>query len=155
MYYAEWKRFSRPYSTFFAWLDKDREATIPQCTRLELENDTVEYLSTDEQRRRFMVTLCDNHVYSTDLKEPITTGNDGWIFVVSRIYPPIAAHKLLLDSLSICHRSGMELCLQQQKELLHPGFITVVSLAGRLSTVQELLYQTKVMWAGFLSESLQ
>ncbi len=92
-YNAEWKRLSKPHNTFFAWLDKDREATTTQCTRLELENDTVEYLSTDEQRRRFMVTLCDNHVYSTDSKEPITTGKNGWIFVVSRGYPCIA-HKV-------------------------------------------------------------
>ncbi len=101
-YYNEWKRLSKPYNTFFSWLDKDRDATTMQCTRLELEKDTVEYLSTDEQRIRFMVTLCDNHVYSTDSKEPITTGNDGWIFVVSG-----SIHPLLINSYLTSYSSAI------------------------------------------------
>ncbi len=38
----------------------------------------------------------------------------------------------------------MELCWQQQKEHLHLDFITVVSMAGWLLTVQEFLFLTKV-----------
>ncbi len=38
----------------------------------------------------------------------------------------------------------MELCWQQQKEHLHLDFITVVSMAGWLLTLQEFLFLTKV-----------
>ncbi len=98
-------RLAKPYNNFFSWLDKDREASTKECSRLELGNDTVEYLSTNEQRKHFMVTLTDNHVCSTESKEPITTGKNGWIFVVSRGKPCSVVDKFcVLFVIRVGHR---------------------------------------------------
>jgi hypothetical protein len=94
------------FGMFFNWLDNDPKPLLENCPRSILDFDIVQYLTTDDDRAPYVIHI-DNHGYLYDLEkqnikssddsEPqqlqdnyrlLTTGSDGWIFVVKydRLY---------------------------------------------------------------------
>jgi hypothetical protein len=81
VYYKEWNRLHRPGGTFFGWLDTSG-VELPDCDRQTLENDTVQYLSTDEERRKYELVIQGTHVSALCDGSPVDTGEEGWICVI-------------------------------------------------------------------------
>jgi len=101
LYYKEWERLGHPYEMFFDWLDSKGEAAgqplpnLPECPRTQLDADTVLYITDPDVQESYRLTLgvaCkgelpgevpDRRGVVLDCNdEPVSTGPDGWIFVL-------------------------------------------------------------------------
>jgi len=90
-YYRYWERLDFPINKFFDWLDSKGEAAgqplpnLPECPRSVLDSDTVKYITKPEVTERYAIDfICDGgrgRVIDVD-GDPVTTGPDGWIFVL-------------------------------------------------------------------------
>eukprot|EP01032_Pedospumella_encystans_P011102 gene11102-12935_t len=91
------------YEPFFEWLDKEESApNLPDCPRNVLDEDRVEYLTTQAEREPYEITINGTGLGSSDADstlgeklwrmtqtgEPVNTGSKGWIFVLlnGRLY---------------------------------------------------------------------
>uniref|UniRef100_A0A7S3HL12 Uncharacterized protein n=1 Tax=Spumella elongata TaxID=89044 RepID=A0A7S3HL12_9STRA len=91
------------YEPFFEWLDKEESApNLPDCPRTVLDEDRVEYLTTQAEREPYEITINGTGLGSSDADntageklwrmtqtgEPVNTGSKGWIFVLlnGRLY---------------------------------------------------------------------
>jgi len=90
-YYRYWERLDFPTNQFFDWLDSKGEAAgqplpnLPECPRSVLDSDTVKYITKPEVTDRYAIDfICEGgrgRVIDVD-GDPVTTGTDGWIFVL-------------------------------------------------------------------------
>ncbi|KAL3928565.1 MAG: hypothetical protein SGBAC_012594 [Bacillariaceae sp.] len=90
-YYRYWERLDFPTNQFFDWLDSKGEAAgqplpnLADCPRSVLDSDTVKYITKPEVTESYAIDIiCEGgrgRVIDID-EDPVTTGNDGWIFVL-------------------------------------------------------------------------
>ena len=92
LYYRHWESLGHPANDFFQWLDSKGSAEgqpkpdLEVCPRSELDSDTVFYISDNEVTKGYTLNIeCDKdgngYVYDLD-GQIVTTGEDGWIFVM-------------------------------------------------------------------------
>jgi hypothetical protein len=92
-YYRYWERLGCPTNMFFDWLDSKGEAagqplpTLDECPRVELDFDTVLYISNDEVTQGYAIRFIPEKETGRGMVvdvdgDPVTTGPDGWIFVL-------------------------------------------------------------------------
>jgi hypothetical protein len=92
IYYRYWDRLGFPTNQFFDWLDSKGEAAgrmlphLDECPRSVLDSDTVLYINNPEVTDGYALDVICNEegrgrVIDVDGR-PVTTGNDGWIFVL-------------------------------------------------------------------------
>lgn len=77
-YHKEWCKQGHPMESFWTWLDKTND-DVPECSRAQLERDTVHYCTPDE-RDQYRVDIVDGRLFEGG--EPVSTSEDGWIFVL-------------------------------------------------------------------------
>jgi hypothetical protein len=77
-YHKEWCRQGHPTGNFWAWLDSTND-DLPDCSREQLEHDTVRYC-TPEEREQYRVDIADGRLFEGG--QPVSTSEDGWIFVL-------------------------------------------------------------------------
>lgn len=92
VYYRHWASVGYPTNNFFHWLDCKGEAEgralpdIEECPRKQLESETVLYINdkkiTDSYSLSIVVDMVTRRAQILDAEgEPVTTGQEGWIFV--------------------------------------------------------------------------
>ncbi|CAN0261346.1 unnamed protein product, partial [Phaeothamnion confervicola] len=59
-YYEAWQELGKPGRSFFQWLDVS-SFELMSCPRDRLEADTVQYLTTEEERRLYAVALAEGN----------------------------------------------------------------------------------------------
>jgi hypothetical protein len=92
LYYRHWGALGYPTNNFFDWLDSKGDVEgqllpdLPECPRSKLDTDTVLYINDAEVTRSYSLSVVSNkHRRGQILDfdgEPISTGPDGWIFVL-------------------------------------------------------------------------
>lgn len=80
-YYKEWKRIKEPKPGFWEWLDDD-SVEVEGVPRKKLESETVLYCNTAAERQKFALSIHDGKIYQEITQTPISTGEEGWIFVL-------------------------------------------------------------------------
>ena len=71
------------FHDFFQWLDGPSKPEIAFCPRSVLDEDTVSYLTNNEDRMKYAIEIDKNGTFRPLLRrdETISTGPEGWIFV--------------------------------------------------------------------------
>ncbi|KAM3574394.1 hypothetical protein VYU27_003687 [Nannochloropsis oceanica] len=86
LYYKEWDRRGQPGKSFWSWLDEG-DIELEDCSRAQLEAETVYYCSSDKDRKQYEVRFMEKgllHRFNAETGEwgLVDTGPDGWIFVL-------------------------------------------------------------------------
>ncbi len=106
LYYKEWDRQGQPGPSFWAWLDED-SVELEDCSRAQLEAETVHYCASSEERLVYEVQFREAgllHRRQDSEWARVNTGPDGWIFVLrDRI---IYAHEKKTDQPPRFHHSS-------------------------------------------------
>uniref|UniRef100_A0A7S2IJP1 Uncharacterized protein n=1 Tax=Helicotheca tamesis TaxID=374047 RepID=A0A7S2IJP1_9STRA len=93
LYYKHWEKLGYPTNKFFDWIDSKGEAAgaplpnRPGCPRSQLDCDTVLYITDPQIQARYALSVDvreeDGIARIVDVNgKPISTGPDGWIFVL-------------------------------------------------------------------------
>jgi hypothetical protein len=92
LYYKRWESLGFPTNQFFDWLDSKGEAAgqplpnLEECPRSQLDADTVHYISNPAVTQGYAISIIPDEqgrgkVVDVD-GDPVTTGPEGWIFVL-------------------------------------------------------------------------
>lgn len=92
LYYRYWERQGCPTNMFFDWLDSKGEAAgqplpeLEECPRSVLDADTVLYIANPDVSNAYAIKFIPDDMgrgKAVDVDgDPVTTGPDGWIFVL-------------------------------------------------------------------------
>jgi hypothetical protein len=92
MYYKHWEELGHPFHMFFDWLDSKGEAignplpSLSEIPRPVLDSDTVRYITDPEITASYALDIVANHGDgSANILlngHPVSTGEEGWIFVL-------------------------------------------------------------------------
>lgn len=94
LYYKEWESLGHPFHMFFDWLDSKGEAhdnplpDMPECPRSVLDSDTVLYITDPKVSASYALDILADPadgsavVLDHDTQLPVSTGKEGWIFVL-------------------------------------------------------------------------
>jgi len=93
LYYKHWNSLGHPFNMFFDWLDSKGEAAgqplpnLSECPRSQLDSDTVLYITDPEVQDMYQLNVAsrgeERFGYVLDASgSPVSTGEEGWIFVL-------------------------------------------------------------------------